>query len=719
MVRKPTGKRPDGGFTVDYEKELNAEQLAVVRGADGPCVVLAGAGSGKTRTIVYRVAYLMEQGVDPEHILLLTFTNKAAREMMGRIVELLGTGSSFAKASADQIRPAGAGRIWGGTFHSVANRLLRIFAESAGFKPNFTILDEDDSKALLKACMKELGYDNKSGRFPSPAVVKQVLSFARNAMISIEESLEKLHPKLTGFAEDFAKIAESYDRKKRESNAMDFDDLLIRLYDLLKKDDSVRKKLASRFRYILVDEYQDTNALQAALIRLLAVGDKPNLLVVGDDAQSIYSFRAAEVRNILDFGKSYPGSKIFKLLTNYRSAPEILDLANDIISRNVNQYPKELRSVGESVPKPRVASAASARQEARFIADSIEELESRGVSMREVAVLFRATHHSQTLEFELTARGIEYEYRGGMRFFERAHVKDTLAFMRIIENFADESAWRRVLGLQVGIGIVTAGKIFAIVRKSGSLASAVLCPVEQTLGPRVARGWKDVRDTMDKLMRFKNDPAGTIKAITESPYADYLENEYANADERMDDIGELASFAESYGSVGDFLSEVSLDDSAHRSAGAVGYGRGERLVLSTIHQAKGLEWDSVFLMHMNESSFPNRRAVFEKGGLEEERRLFYVAVTRAKRNLCLSHPISRRYESLAAEQPSMFLQELDFSCIDTTLMDVSEVSADGDADCEYGEPAVEIGEDGEVETDDMNRIKKRMAKVRKSYLIDV
>lgn len=708
MVRKPTGKRPAGRLKVDYEKELNAEQLAVVCGADGPCVVLAGAGSGKTRTIVYRVAYLIEQGVDPEHILLLTFTNKAAREMMGRISRLL-----------EQWLPERGDRIWGGTFHSVANRLLRIFAESAGFKPNFTILDEDDSKALLSACMKELGYDNKSRRFPSPAVVKQVLSFARNAMISIEESLEKLHPKLAGFAEDFALIAESYDSKKRDSNAMDFDDLLIRLHDLLGKDESMRKKLASRFKYILVDEYQDTNALQAALIRLLA-GDKPNLFVVGDDAQSIYSFRAAEVRNILDFGKSYPDSKIFRLLTNYRSAPEILDLANDIISRNISQYPKDLRSVGKSVPKPPVVSAASARQEARFIADSIEELQLKGVPLKEIAVLFRATHHSQTLEFELTARGIEYEYRGGMRFFDRAHVKDVLAFMRITENFADESAWRRVLGLQVGIGVVTAGKIFAIVRESGSLAAAVLCPVEQALGPRVASGWKDVRDTMEKLMRFKDDPAGTIKAITESPYADYLENEYANADERMDDIGELASFAESYGSVGEFLSEVSLDDSAHRAAGAVGEGRGERRpVLSTIHQAKGLEWDSVFLMHMNESSFPNRRAAFEEGGLEEERRLFYVAVTRAKRNLCLSYPVSRRYESLAAEQPSMFLRELDFSCIDTTLMDVSEVSADGDADCEYGEPAVEIGEDGEVNYAGMDGVKERMKKVRKSYLIDV
>ena len=347
----------------DYKAELNAEQLDVVLHGDGPCVVLAGAGSGKTRTIVYRVAYLLEHGVRPDRILLLTFTNKAAKEMMDRIGGILGS-----------VSPGGRGGIWGGTFHSVANRLLRMFSASSGFTERFTILDEEDSKALFKACMNEMGFDGKNKRFPSPSIIKHVVSYARNAMVPVAQATEKLQPKFAGFADEFARIADAYDRKKRLANAMDFDDLLIRLYELLSADRHLRERLTAQFEYILVDEYQDTNALQAALIRLLAREDAPNLLVVGDDAQSIYSFRAADVRNILDFERFYRGVRIFKLETNYRSSPEILGLANDIINRNVDQYPKRLKSVSPSGAKPKVVTKASASQEAEYVAGEIERL---------------------------------------------------------------------------------------------------------------------------------------------------------------------------------------------------------------------------------------------------------------------------------------------------------------------------------------------------------
>jgi DNA helicase-2/ATP-dependent DNA helicase PcrA len=304
-----------GSTRIDYEKELNEEQLAAVREGDGPCVVLAGAGSGKTRTIVYRVAWLIEHGVSPDAILLLTFTNKAASEMMGRIGSLLGTALPF-----------GSGGVWGGTFHSIANRILRAFAERIGYTSSFSILDDEDSRDLMKACMRELGFTSTDKRFPSPAVVRDLVSYATNAMKPLEAAVAKKHPKFEDIVPDLQRIAEAYDLKKRNSNAMDFDDLLSKLFKLLANDVTARERIAGRWKYVLVDEYQDTNPLQASLVRLM-VGPEQNLLVVGDDAQSIYSFRAADVRNILDFPKQYPGSKIFKLLTNYRSVPEILNLA--------------------------------------------------------------------------------------------------------------------------------------------------------------------------------------------------------------------------------------------------------------------------------------------------------------------------------------------------------------------------------------------------------
>ncbi|HTK04175.1 MAG TPA: ATP-dependent helicase, partial [Candidatus Eisenbacteria bacterium] len=315
---------------IDYDAELNPEQLAVVKNGDGPCVVLAGAGSGKTRTIVYRVAWLLEHGIAPDRVLLLTFTNKAAGEMMTRIGELLGTAMPF-----------GSGGVWGGTFHSIANRILRSFADRIGFTASFSILDDEDSRDLMKATMRELGFTPDGKRFPSPAVVRDLLSYKVNAMKSLEEAVAKKHPKFEPFIPDLRKIADAYDEKKRRSNAMDFDDLLVRLHRLLAEDAGARERVAGRWSHVLVDEYQDTNPLQASLVNYMT-GPSKNLLVVGDDAQSIYSFRAADVRNILDFPKHHPDARIFKLETNYRSTPEILHLANDVISRNLDQFPKEL-----------------------------------------------------------------------------------------------------------------------------------------------------------------------------------------------------------------------------------------------------------------------------------------------------------------------------------------------------------------------------------------
>ncbi len=685
---------------IDYEKELNAEQLAVVREAEGPCLVLAGAGSGKTRTIVYRVAHLVEHGVEPDRILLLTFTNKAANEMMTRIGELLGaTGGR---------RPVG---LWGGTFHSVANRILRQYGERLGYTPGFTILDQDDSRALLKACLKELGLDAGGKRFPSPAVIQEVLSYSRNAMMTFETAVEKMHPHFLNILPDLQRVVSLYDKKKRNANAMDFDDLLARLVELLDAEPVLRDRLSERFRYILVDEFQDTNSLQVALIRRLA-GPKHNLLVVGDDAQSIYSFRAADVRNILDFPKQYPGARIFKLQTNYRSTPEILDLANDVISRNRDQFPKELVSAAERFAKPVVTPCASAMREADFVSDRIEELLDQGVRPDHIAVLFRATHHSQALEFELTKRGIDYDYRGGLRFFDRAHVKDILSFLRLKANFADEAAWLRILGLQSGIGEVSALKLFALFQKEGSLARAILLPVGEILGSRAASGWRELRACLEDLQAAGDRPTELIKAVLDSPYVSYLEAEYPNYRERLDDLEQMARLAEPYEKLADFLAEVTLDESAAGDTSGRPV-RGGKIVLSTIHQAKGLEWEAVFIIHLTASSFPNRRAIGDRGGLEEERRLFYVAVTRAKRRLYLSHPASIGRGSFEYEERSMFLDEIDPSCVNDPAGrcrdDFSQPSGGAE------EPTIEVGEDGEPFGARLAAVRQRTDKLKKEW----
>jgi len=685
----------------DFRHDLNTEQRRVVEEGDGFSLVLAGAGSGKTRTIVYRVAHLLDRGVPADRILLLTFTNKAADEMMARIREMMSVSGV-------------AAGLWGGTFHSVANRLLRLHGSHLGYGRRFSILDETDSRALIKATIKEAGCDPKGRKFPSPAVVSAVISYARNSMRDLDEVIESRHPGLLMFREDIRRVAERYDRKKRDSESMDFDDLLCQLLRLLKEVPEVRERLRERFRHILVDEYQDTNAVQAEIIAGLA-GRDSNVLVVGDDAQSIYSFRAAEIRNILDFPERFGGTRTFRLETNYRSTPEILTLANDIISRNAAQFPKELRSVRDNADRPAVIALPSARQEAEFVAGRIRQLiEEEGVPESDIAVLFRATHHSQALEFELMTHGMEYEYRGGAKFFDRAHVKDVLAFLRLCHNLRDEASWRRVLGLQPGIGEVSAGRIFGLVRTSRSLTEAVRTPVSETCGRRVVQGWAGLIRILGRLVETGGDPAELVRAVTDSDYAAYLETEYPNAAERFDDLEQLASFAERYETLADFLSEITLNDSLHqRGHPAAGdasrlTGQAPRLVLSTIHQAKGLEWDTVFLIHLNASSFPNRRAALEEGGLEEERRLFYVAATRAKRQLVLSFPASGGYDSYVSETPSPFLTEIDPSCLDTSLVD-GTLADDADG------PVVFL-DDG----DDMERVGRRTARSRsKSLLIDV
>lgn len=625
---------------VNYQQELNSEQYRVVTEGNGPCLVLAGAGSGKTRTIVYRVAYLIECGINPENILLVTFTNKAAREMLSRVEQLLGK------------YPNG---LWGGTFHHIGNRILRKYASKLGYKPNFTILDEEDCKDLIKVCLKEEKIDIKDRRFPSPAVLKDLISFSKNSQIALEEIISTRHFKWLQLEDKIKQLASRYEEKKQKNNSMDFDDLLANWLKMLRENEGVKNGLSAKFHYILVDEYQDTNYLQAQIIKELAEVHR-NVLAVGDDAQSIYSFRAADIGNILNFPKVFPEAQIFKLETNYRSTPEILSVANVVIENNKNQYRKILRPILDSNVLPNLVSASSSAKEAEFIAQKILQLKDNGLLLNKIAVLFRAAYHSQELEFELAKRDIPYDYRGGVRFFERAHIKDVLAFLKIINNLADEVAWRRILNLQTGIGEVMADRIYKRVKLINDIEEALSLNLGDVLTPKSEIGWRGLIDIFNKFKTQNSKIDELIRRIAESNYKDYLESEYPNFQERLDDLEQLALFAERYNDLNSFLADISLQENFNAIWAKPNNSEEDRIVLSTIHQAKGLEWEAVFIINLIDSAFPNNRALAETGGLEEERRLFYVAITRAKKHLFLSYSVINR--GMAFNNPSQFLSEI-------------------------------------------------------------
>ncbi|HAZ28753.1 MAG TPA: ATP-dependent DNA helicase [Candidatus Magasanikbacteria bacterium] len=652
---------------------LNTQQQDAVLHGDGPCLILAGAGSGKTRTIIHRVAYLLEKGIDPNHILLVTFTNKAAKEMGQRLQTLV---------SSEVHLP------WSGTFHHIAYRMLRRYAPLLGFANTISILDSEDSRDLFALCLKQEGVDRKQRRFPSAAVIQSIVSYARNAELPIADVLDAKYPSWIDLAEIIERIAEEYAKRKRDANAMDFDDLLVFFHVLLLKSDRVRDTLSNQFAYILVDEYQDTNTIQASLIRLLSSKHK-NVFVVGDDAQSIYSFRAANIEHILRFEQTYPNAKIFRLETNYRSTPDILDVANSVIQNNRAQYQKILHSpLGRSV-KPEIHAFADELEEGEYIAETILELRDEGVPLNEIAVLFRAAHHSQALEMELTKRDIPYEYRGGVRFFERAHMKDVLAYLRIVHNPDDAIAWSRVLRMQVGIGPASAETLIAEIRRVHAARKNTTAGLETEVDvfpnggsvPELSRprdayrhlgsvlsargqvGWIDFLGIWGALCAADGTPAGLIHALMQSKYAEYLEYEYDDARERLQDIEQLAVFAERETNLNQFLAEASLQESYRGVAGAHTAHEEEKLILSTVHQAKGLEWETVFILNVSNGQFPNERAAREEKGIEEERRLFYVAITRAKKLLYFTYPLSGSRSSFL-QGPSVFLDEIDVDLVD-------------------------------------------------------
>jgi DNA helicase II / ATP-dependent DNA helicase PcrA len=635
-------------MSIDFKNELNEQQLEVVLKGDGPTLVLAGAGSGKTRTIIYRVAYLLEQGVDPSSILLVTFTNKAAKEMKERLEHLLGT-------------PPGS--LWAGTFHSIANRLLRQYGGLLGYDQNYTILDQDDSKSVIKICIKELGIKSTQRRFPSPKILQSIISYARNAALSIPETLETRFQNFTDLESDIVGVATLYRQKKLDANSMDFDDLLLKFHDLLAEHGDVEDRLSSKFKYILVDEYQDTNALQANIVTRLAKIHR-NILVVGDDAQSIYSFRAANIQNILRFPSLFENAATYRLEVNYRSTPEILQLANESIMNNTDQFEKTLRPDCGHGSKPTLAASSSPREEASYIVDKMMALLDGDTAPQDIAVLFRAAYHSQALEFEMMRRGIAYEYRGGMRFFERAHIKDALAFIRLLENQKDESAWMRILSMCIGVGPATAIKIIGAV-KGLTHEEMFSDDILSSMSKRAGEGWKQARDMLQKVFS-KDGLSAQLRAVVTTSYMDYLEHEYTNPSDRLQDLEQLSLFAEQYeADRGQFLEDVTLSDEFGAIMSSNQAYRAPQVVLSTIHQAKGLEWKVVFVVSLTNGAFPIRKAMESEEDIQEERRLFYVAVTRAKKHLHLTYPMTGLGENYTGLSPSMFLDELPGGLIET------------------------------------------------------
>jgi ATP-dependent DNA helicase UvrD/PcrA len=675
--------KPQKQYRVRYEDELNSEQLEVVMAGEGPMLVIAGAGSGKTRALTYRVSRLIEDGVDPSDILLVTFTNKAAREMLSRVEQLVTIDTR---------------RIWGGTFHSIGNRLLRLHADAIGYRSNFSIMDQEDAKEMMESAVSSLGIKTLEKRFPKGDVLLDIYSFLINTRTPLELHLEQNYPHFAMYRDEIVNVFRRYRERKREANAMDFDDLLLNWKLLLEEKPEIAEPLKRKYRYILVDEYQDTNKLQADVIDGMS-SVRRNVMVVGDDAQSIYSFRGASFENILTFPLRFPDSKIYKLETNYRSTRQILNLANASIAANRFQFQKELQAVRGDGPDPAVVGTDDVFEQASFVAQRILELRDEGEHLSDIAVLYRSHYQSLELQMELSRRLIPYEIRSGVRFFEQAHIKDVLAYLKVVTNSRDELSWKRMLKLYPKVGEKSASEVWGRIGSAPNPLDVFLRGFDA--GSRaIARSLESLRSVLRLIASesMRHNPSETIRLIVERGYADYARSKFPNAQARLDDLEQLSQYALRYEDVEQFLDEVALANPIAGEDVAVVGPEDEKIVLSSVHQAKGLEWRIVFVIWLADGRFPSQRALRVPGGIirvdpsrvhealpllegtisdapvvdeqgtrelvipgeEEERRLFYVAVTRAQQELYLVFPVMARDRGGMdiLMEPSRFVREL-------------------------------------------------------------
>jgi DNA helicase-2/ATP-dependent DNA helicase PcrA len=649
---------------VDFERDLNEQQRAVVLAPGGPMLVIAGAGSGKTRTLIYRLARLLQQGVPPSAIMLVTFTNRSAREMLHRV---------------EQLVRQDALHIWGGTFHHVANRLLREYGGRLGLAPDFTILDREDAADLLAAAVAETGVDGRAQRFPKPAALLSMSSLAASTRVPLEVVLESHYPMFLDLTDAIAQVLHRYALRKRAHQMLDYDDLLGEWLRLLEEHADVAADLSARFRHVLVDEYQDTNAIQARIVDLVAAAHR-NVCVVGDDSQSIYSFRGASVENMLGFRRRYPDGREYRLEINYRSTPEILDLANGSIARNRRRLDKVLRAVRPAGLRPALVPCADHMVQARFIGEYILHLFDEGRGPFDVAVLYRSHWHALEIQLELHRRNIPFQVRGGVRFFEQAHIKDALAFLRLRHNGHDELAWRRVLRLLPRIGLALAQRVWTSIADSADPLAAARSPATAAqLPPHAQEVFARFALLLEELSGLIA-PAAMLERVLARFYADHLEGHYADAELRRRDIESVAAFAAQYRTVEAFLSEASLEGDFSGETCVDGPDEQEFVTLSTVHQAKGLEWPAVFIPWVADGRFPTDLAMGSLDDLEEERRVFHVALTRAKDELYLIVPQvwSAHRGVRALMKPSRFITELERSDLLETMIlegDVPEIGA--------------------------------------------
>jgi DNA helicase II / ATP-dependent DNA helicase PcrA len=636
---------------IDFKSELNDDQFQAVTAPDGPALVLAGAGSGKTRTLTYRVAYLLTQGVSPEAILLLTFTNKASKQMLNRVEELTGVG---------------AHRFLGGTFHSVGGQILRLYGDSVGLAKNFTILDDGDSDSLLNEIIRELDPDFfKSKENPKAKPIKGLISYARNIMEPVEQIAKGRYPangELLAKIDDFAR---EYQDVKLERGLADYDDLLVYCLEVLSNNQEAAQYYQNRFSHILVDEYQDVNSLQAQIVDRIGINHQ--IMAVGDDAQCIYTWRGADLDQIMGFPEKHPDTKIFKIETNYRSSPEILKLANCILNNRAEEssYSKVLKPSRPHQGLPVVVPTMDGYQQADFILSKVEQLVDSGAHYDDIAILYRAHYHAMELQVELSRRGLPFVITSGLRFFEQAHVKDLVAQIRFVANPKDVTAFMRFACLLPKIGEKTASKLLGMAEKTSKSKEMRVTDAlsEPDLLKKVPADAKEDWDALVETLQSIDQLAGSAtptKVVDEAIngwYQEYLRATYENWPRREEDLESLVDFASKHENLHEMLSQLVLLSS---ESGDRVVRQGERcLRLSTIHQSKGLEFPHVFIIGLADGLFPNKRAIDGESDLEEERRLFYVATTRAERSLHLVFPmLSNQKGTPVRLMQSRFLKEL-------------------------------------------------------------
>ena len=646
---------------IDFENSLNEDQYQAVTAPPGPALVLAGAGSGKTRTLTYRVAWLLKQRVRPSEILLLTFTNKAAREMLERVEDLTG------------IHPR---QFWGGTFHHIGQRVLRNYGERIGLKRNFNIIDESDAEALLAETIRETDKEFlKIKDYPKARVLGNIISYARNTMLPIDEVMEMKYPFFSELSEQIEQFATLYHAKKMEQGVCDYDDLLVHWLKVLETDKDAAFYYQNRFRHILVDEYQDTNILQSRIIDLM--GAPHQIMAVGDDAQCIYTWRGANYENIISFPKRHPDTSIYKIEINYRSTPEILTFANNVLDTQPPGlgFKKELRPFREGIIHPYFIHTIDTRQQAQFVASRVMRLVEDGVrQLKDIAVLYRAHYHAMDLQIELSRRGIPFVITSGVKFFEQAHIRDLVAQLRFVCNLDDTTAFMRFACLLPKVGERTAMKILETAKTLAAQESLPLLDalihskVVKKVPQAAIEEWPALIATLLDLRSAveTSNPQRVVELAVEGWYSSYIREVYPNWTTRVDDLESLVGFASRFEAMEDLLAQLILlnSEASDRSIDP----DQDSMRLTTVHQAKGLEFPVVFVIGLADGQFPLKRAI-EEDDVEEERRLFYVAVTRAMDELYLSYPILNTHSGPPVRmEPSRFVQALPKDCFETVAM---------------------------------------------------